>query len=89
MGVLKPKEEKSEAIAVRVPASLKAELEDLRKQADAAGFDLTATVVDALTRLTRQVRSELAAKAGKRNETMRLMEVSEKADAVLANGRAA
>ena len=43
MGVLKRKEEKSEAIAVRVPASLKAELEDLRKQADAAGFDLTAT----------------------------------------------
>ena len=89
MGVLKRKEEKSEAIAVRVPASLKAELEDLRKQADAAGFDLTATVVEALTRLTRQVRSELVRTAGKRNETRRLINGSEKAEAVLTDGRAA
>jgi hypothetical protein len=87
MGVLKRKEEKSEAIAVRVPASLKAELEDLRKQADEAGFDLTATVVEALTRLTRQVRSELG-KTGRSN-VRRASEANEQAGAGLTNGRAA
>jgi hypothetical protein len=59
MGLLKRKEEKSETIALRVPASLKTELEELRKRADAAGFDLTATITESLARLARQVRSEL------------------------------
>ena len=44
MGPLRRKEEKTETISVRVPASVKAELDELRKQADAAGFDLTATL---------------------------------------------
>ena len=44
MGLLKRKEEKTETIAVRVPSSLKAQLEELRDRADAAGFDLTATM---------------------------------------------
>jgi hypothetical protein len=87
MGLLKLKEEKSETIAVRVPASLKAELEDLRKLADAAGFDLTATVIEALTRLTRQVRSELVGLAGKSSRS-RAMNGNEEG-AGLANGRAA
>jgi Tfp pilus assembly PilM family ATPase len=89
MGVLKRKEEKSETIAVRVPASLKTELEDLRKQADAAGFDLTATVVEALVRLTRQVRSELVEKSGKSRGMRRAIDGNEQAGAALANGRAA
>jgi|GEM_PF-3965196 hypothetical protein len=59
MGLLKRKEEKSETIALRVPSSLKTELEELRKRADAAGFDLTATITESLARLARQVRSEL------------------------------
>ncbi|HZP44570.1 MAG TPA: hypothetical protein VFB15_02865 [Candidatus Binataceae bacterium] len=59
MGLLKRKEEKSETIALRVPSSLKMELEELRKRADAAGFDLTATITESLARLARQVRSEL------------------------------
>jgi hypothetical protein len=59
MGLLKRKEEKSETIALRVPASLKTELEELRKRTDAAGFDLPATITESLTRLARQVRSEL------------------------------
>ncbi len=59
MGLLKRKEEKTETIAVRVPASLKAQLEQLRERADAAGFDLTATITEAITRLAKQVREEL------------------------------
>jgi hypothetical protein len=59
MGLLRRKEEKSETMTVRVPASVKAELEELRQQADAAGFDLTATLTEALVRLTRQLREEL------------------------------
>jgi hypothetical protein len=67
MGLLKRKDEKSEAIAIRVPASLKAELEELRRRADAAGFDLTATITETLTRLARQVRGELDGSAVKPN----------------------
>ena len=89
MGLLKRKGEKSEAIAVRVPASLKAELEQLRQQANAAGFDLTATVVEALTRLARQVRGELIGKAGKSRSVRRAVEANEEAGAVPANGRVA
>jgi hypothetical protein len=59
MGLLKRKEEKTETIAVRVPSSLKAQLEQLRERADAAGFDLTATITEAITRLAKQVREEL------------------------------
>jgi len=61
MGLLKRKEEKTETIAVRVPASLKAQLEELRDRADAAGFDLTATIAESITRLAKQVREELDA----------------------------
>ena len=59
MGLLKRKEEQTQIISVRVPASVKAELNELRKLADTAGFDLTATLTEALVRVTRQVRSEL------------------------------
>ena len=65
MGLLKRKEEKSETISVRVPGSVKAELEELRQRADAAGFDLTATITEALVRLLKQVRSELEGQAAK------------------------
>ena len=46
-------------MTVRVPASVKAELDQLRKRADAAGFDLTATLSEAVTRVARQMREEL------------------------------
>jgi hypothetical protein len=59
MGLLRRKEEKTETISVRVPASVKAELDDLRKQAEAAGFDLTATLAEVLVRMAKQVRAEL------------------------------
>jgi len=59
MELLRRKEEKTETISVRVPASVKAELDELRKQADAAGFDLTATLAEVLVRMAKQVRAEL------------------------------
>jgi hypothetical protein len=59
MGLLKRKEEKTETISVRVPVSVKAELDELRKQADAAGFDLTATLAEVLVRMAKQARAEL------------------------------
>jgi hypothetical protein len=55
MGVLKRKEERTETITVRVPASVKAEFDRLRERADAAGFDLGAT------RTAKQIREELDA----------------------------
>ena len=48
MGMWRRKEEQSKTISVRVPASVKAELEELRQQAEAAGFDVTATLTEAL-----------------------------------------
>jgi hypothetical protein len=59
MGVLKRKDERTETITVRVPASVKAELDQLREETGAAGFDLNATLSDAVTRVTRQIRDEL------------------------------
>ncbi len=61
MGVLKRKEEPAESIALRVPASVKAELDRLRERAGAAGFDLNATLCESIVRLTRQMRDEMDA----------------------------
>ena len=66
MGLLKRKEEQTATISIRVPASVKAELDELRKRAATAGFDLTATLTEALMRLTKQVREELR-QAGEAN----------------------
>jgi len=59
MGVLKRKEEPVESITLRVPASVKAEIDRLRDRAGAAGFDLNATLCDSIVRLTRQMRDEM------------------------------
>jgi orotidine-5'-phosphate decarboxylase len=61
MGVLRKKDERTETITVRVPSSVKAELDQLRERADAAGFDLNATMTESMTRLAKQVREELDA----------------------------
>lgn len=61
MGVLKRKEEPVESITLRVPASVKAEIDRLRDRAGAAGFDLNATLCDSIVRLTRQMRDEMDA----------------------------
>ncbi len=59
MGVLKQREERTAVIAVRVPSSLKTQFQVVRKRTDDAGFDLSATILDALTSLAKQVRDEL------------------------------
>jgi len=59
MGVLKQREERTAVIAARVPSSLKTQFQALRKRTDDSGFDLSATILDALTRLAKQVRDEL------------------------------
>src|SRR5580692_4822754 len=59
MGILKRKDERTETVTVRIPASVKAELDQLREETGAAGFDLNATLSDAVSRVTRQIRDEL------------------------------
>jgi hypothetical protein len=59
MGVLRKKEERSETVTVRVPARVKAELDRLREETGTAGFDLNATLSDAVVRVTKQIREEL------------------------------
>ena len=59
MGILKRKNERTETVTVRVSASVKAELDQLREETGAAGFDLNATLSDAVSRVTRQIRDEL------------------------------
>ena len=61
MGVLRKKDERTETITVRIPASVKAELDQLRERADVAGFDLNATMSESMIRLVKQVREELDA----------------------------
>jgi hypothetical protein len=67
MGLLKRREEKTATISVRVPVSVKTELGDLRKRAEEAGFDVTATLTEALVRLTKQVSEELGRRDGRAN----------------------
>jgi len=59
MGVLKRKEEPTETITLRVPASVKAEIDRLRERTSEAGFDLNGTICESIIRLTRQVRDEM------------------------------
>ncbi len=65
MGVLKRKEEPTETITLRVPASVKAEIDRLRERTSAAGFDLNATICESVIRLTRQMRDEMDSLDGK------------------------
>jgi hypothetical protein len=69
MGLLKRKGERSERISLRVPASVKTDLEELRRQADTAGFDLTASIIETLIRFAKQIRVELKGRAAKTVET--------------------
>jgi hypothetical protein len=65
MGVLKRKEEPTQTITLRVPASVKAEMDRLRERASEAGFDLNATICESIIRLTRQMRDEMDELEGK------------------------
>jgi hypothetical protein len=59
MGILRRKGERTGTVTVRVPTSVKAEMDRLREETAAAGFDLNATLSDAVIRVTRQIRDEL------------------------------
>ena len=61
MALLKRKQEKTTTLSVRVPLSIKQEMDALRQLADDSGFDLTASLTDAVVKWTKQVREELAA----------------------------
>ena len=63
--MLKRKEEPSENITLRVPASVKAEIDLLRERTSEAGFDLNATICESIIRLTRQMRDEMDGLDGK------------------------
>ena len=89
MGLLKRKEQRSETISVRVPASVKAELEELRRRADAAGFDLTATITETLTRLAKQVRTELEGRSDKSTAPNRVAKANGSSSAGMVDCRGA
>ena len=59
MEILKRKQEPNKTLIIRVPASVKARLETLRKAADEAGYDVSATVSEAIIRLTDQIEQAL------------------------------
>jgi len=67
MGVLRKKGEPTETVTVRVPSRVKAELDRLREETSAAGFDLNATLSDAVVRVTKQIGEELRQVNGKGN----------------------
>ena len=67
MGVLRKKEERTETVTVRVPSGVKAELDRLREETSAAGFDLNATLSDTVVRVTKQIREELRRERGRAN----------------------
>ena len=66
MKILKRKDKLHKTITVRVPEALKAELDQLRERAVAAGFDLGATLRESLASTVRQIRSEMDALEMKR-----------------------
>lgn len=59
MALLKRKAEKTTTISVRVPVSTKGQIDAMRPLADGAGYDLTASLSDAVVRWTKQVSDEL------------------------------
>ena len=60
MKILKQKSEPTGTISIRVPASLKTELDSLRTQCNDAGFDLGASLTEALVKTVRQIHTEIA-----------------------------
>ena len=61
MKILKRRHKLDKTITVRVPETIKAELDQLRQRADAAGFDVGATLRKSLIVTIRQIATELGA----------------------------
>jgi hypothetical protein len=62
MSALKRKADRTVTITLRIPASIKEELDRLRPIADAQGFDVTLSLVDAIARCAKQIGDELKTK---------------------------
>ena len=61
MKILKRRDKLDKTITVRVPEAIKGELDQLRQRADAAGFDVGATLRESLIGTIRQIGAELGA----------------------------
>ena len=59
MTVLKRKQEPTTTTSIRIPGSLKAEMDELRKLAEKAGVDFTATLSELVVQGLKTIRSEL------------------------------
>jgi hypothetical protein len=68
MAPLKRKAEKTDTISIRIPISVKDQMEMLRQLAEAKGFDLTASLSDAVIKWIRQVSEELQQHAAPDNQ---------------------
>ncbi len=71
MALLKRKQEKTTTVSVRVPISIKGQMDTLRQLADEAGFDLTGSLSDAVIKWTKQVHEELASQVPAVHKTQR------------------
>jgi hypothetical protein len=71
MGVLKRREEPTATMTLRLPTSVKAEIDRLRERASDAGFDLNVTISESIVRLARQMREEIDALDGQSAEAQR------------------
>jgi hypothetical protein len=58
--VLKRKADRTTTISLRIPVSLKGEIDHLRPLADANGFDVNVSLVDAISRCAKQMAEELS-----------------------------
>jgi hypothetical protein len=61
MKILKRRDKLGKTITVRVPEAIKTELDQLRERAEAAGFDVGATLRESLVAMIRQIGAELDA----------------------------
>jgi hypothetical protein len=61
MRILKRRDKLDKTITVRVPETIKCELDQLRQRADAAGLDVGATLRESLIGTIRQIGAELGA----------------------------
>jgi len=59
MPVLKRKADRTTTITLRIPVSLKGEIDHLRPLADDNGFDVNVSLVDAISRCAKQMADEL------------------------------
>jgi hypothetical protein len=67
MSVLKRKADRTTTITLRVPVSIKSELDQLRPLADANGFDVNVSLIDALGKCVKQMADELETMAAPSN----------------------